>query len=93
MTTCKHPSELNLGCLITNEMIFQVYRWVINPYVLALIFWISNYPEDVPPAGTDGMKIKFPMTGTYEKRNEIVGWETLGADRDYEMFRFSSTEL
>ena len=32
--------------------------------------------------------------GTYEKRNEIVGWETLGAvHANYEMFRFSSTDL
>ena len=32
--------------------------------------------------------------GTYKKRNEIVGWETLGAvHANYEMFRFSSTDL
>lgn len=32
--------------------------------------------------------------GTYEKQNEIMGWETLGAvHANYEMFRFSSTDL
>jgi len=63
MTTCKHPSELIWVVLLLMKY-FSSLSVVINPYILAFISWISNYLIDVPPAGTDGMKIRFPTTSS-----------------------------
>jgi hypothetical protein len=45
--------------LITNGMIFQVYRWVINLSICFGLHWLDLCLTVVPPAGTDGMKIRF----------------------------------